>query len=134
MAAISAQGLLDTSVVIDLDSLPDASLPAESTIAAVTLAELSAGLHTTGDPLERAARAGRLQRAEAAWEPLPFDAGVARRYGHLVALVLASGRDHRPRRMDLMIAATAAENGLPLFTRNPLDFRGLEAAVTVVPV
>lgn len=128
------RGVLDTSVIIDLDSLPEDALPAQSTIAAVTLAELSAGLHTTADPVERASRAGRLQRAEATWEPLPFDAGAARRYGQLVALVIASGRQHRPRRLDLMIAATAAENALPLFTRNTGDFQGLEPAVTIVPV
>lgn len=134
MAQSHERGVLDTSVVIDLAWMPDDALPAESTIAAVTLAELSAGLHTTADPVERAARAGRLQRAEATWEPLPFDAGAARRYGQLVAHVIAAGRRHRPRRLDLMIAATAAENALPLFTRNPGDFRGLEPAVTVVPV
>lgn len=33
-----------------------------------------------------------------------------------------------------MIAATAASNGLPLFTTNPKDFAGLEAVLTVVPV
>ena len=83
------------------------------------------------DPPDRAAR---LQHAEAASEPLPFDAGAARRYGQLVALVVAAGSKHRPRRLDQMIAATAAENGLPLFTRNAEDFRGLDPAVTVIPV
>src|SRR5271169_801245 len=78
------------SVVIDLDLLPEGGLPAETAIAAITLAKLSAGLQTAVDPAERAARAGRLQRAEAAWEPLPFDAGAARRYGQLLALVLAA--------------------------------------------
>jgi predicted nucleic acid-binding protein len=33
-----------------------------------------------------------------------------------------------------MIAATAAAHGLPLFTRNPDDFRGLDAAVTIIAV
>ena len=129
-----AQGVLDTSVVIDLDAIPADGLPTESTITSVTLAELSAGLHTVAGPVERATRAGRLQRAEAAWEPLPFDTGSARRYGQMVALVVAAGRNHRPRRLDLMIAATASEHGLPLFTRNPDDFRGLEASVTVIGV
>jgi toxin FitB len=134
MTSAVSRGLLDTSVVIDLDVLPESALPAETAIAAVTLAELSAGLHTAVDPAERAARAGRLQRAEAAWEPLPFDASAARRYGQLVALVLAAGRKHRPRRLDLMIAATAAEQGLPLYTRNAQDFGGLDAAVEVIAV
>jgi predicted nucleic acid-binding protein len=134
MTSAAERGVLDTSVIIDMDALPDDKLPAESTITAITMAELSAGLHTTTDPAERAARAGRLQRAEAAWEPLPFDANAARRYGQLVALVVAAGRQHRPRRLDLMIAATAAESRLPVFTRNADDFRGLESAVTVIAV
>jgi len=121
-------------VVIDLDVVPETALPLETAIAAVTLAELSAGIHTTNDAAERAARAGRLQRAEAVWDPLPFDANAARNYGHLVALVVAAGRKPRPRRLDLMIAATAAEAGLPLYTRNPHDFAGLETVVTVIAV
>lgn len=134
MASPDNRGLLDTSVVIDLDVVPEEALPQETVIGAITLAELSAGLHTTEDVGERAGRAARLQRAEAAWDPLPFDANAARQYGHLVALVLAAGRSHRPRRLDLMIAATAAEAGLPLYTRNPEDFKGLSAAVRVVGV
>jgi len=33
-----------------------------------------------------------------------------------------------------MMAATAAAHGLPLFTRNPGDFRGLDTAVTIIAV
>jgi predicted nucleic acid-binding protein len=33
-----------------------------------------------------------------------------------------------------MIAATAASLGLPLYTRNPDDFKGLESQLNVVPV
>ncbi|MFF3392271.1 hypothetical protein ACFYW1_15260 [Streptomyces sp. NPDC002669] len=43
-------------------------------------------------------------------------------------------RDPRPRRMDLMIAAIASVRGLPLYTRDADDFKGLEGALTVVPV
>lgn len=127
-------GLLDTCVVIELPQLADDALPVASAISAVSLAELCAGLHTTRDPEERARRMARLQRIEAAMTPLPFDAEAARRYGVLVALTLAYGRNPRPRRMDLMIAATAAANDLPLFTANATDFEGLEGAVDVVPV
>jgi predicted nucleic acid-binding protein len=35
---------------------------------------------------------------------------------------------------DLLIASTAATNGLPLYTRNPADFSGLEQIVTVIAV
>jgi predicted nucleic acid-binding protein len=33
-----------------------------------------------------------------------------------------------------MIAATAAAHGLPLYTRNPRDFEGLEGDVEIVAV
>lgn len=134
MAEPAERGLLDTSVVIDLESLPEEVLPAASAISTVTLAELAAGLHTTDDPAKRAVRATRLQTVEATIDAHPFDPDAARRYGQMVALVLAAGRSHRARRLDLMIAATAAANSLPLYTRNATDFAGLESAVTVIDV
>ena len=51
-----ARGIIDTSVVIDLEHIDPASLPAELAISAVTLAELAAGPHATADPAERARR------------------------------------------------------------------------------
>jgi hypothetical protein len=127
-------GLLDTSVVIDLDVIAPGVLPPRVAIATVTLAELGAGLHTTDDPVERAARLGRLQVIESSLDPLPFDTAAARLYSHLVALVVAAGQSPRPRRMDLMIAATASANDLPLYTRNPKDFAALRPDLTVVGV
>ena len=53
------RGLLDTSVVIDLDRVEFDRLPEESAIAAVTVAELAAGPHATGDDQERARRQDR---------------------------------------------------------------------------
>jgi len=127
-------GLLDTSVVIDHDILDPGCLPDESAIAAVTLAELSAGPHVARDEQERARRQDRLQWAAATWDPLPFDADAARVYGRVFAAVRAAGRPGRARLADLLIAATAVANGLPLYTRNPKDFAGLEHVVTVVKV
>ncbi|MGW0193041.1 hypothetical protein [Nonomuraea sp. NPDC003201] len=86
------------------------------------------------DQATRAARMEKLGAAVTDFEPLPFDADAAARYGSLVALTLAAKRDPRPRRMDLMIAAVASSRMLPLFTRNTDDFVGLESLVTVVPV
>lgn len=105
-------------------------LPDESAIAAVTLAEQAAGPHATDDEQERACRQDRLQWAAVTWDPLPFDADAARMYGRIFAAVRTTGRTTRSRLADLLIAAIAASNGLPLYTRNPKDFVGLEQIVT----
>ena len=126
-----AQGLLDTSVIIDHDVIDPDELPDEAGISAVTLAELSAGPHTTTDPAERSRRQDRLQWATSTFEPFPFDADAARVYGRLVAAVRASDRRERSRVADLLIAATAVANDLPLFTRNPDDFARLSDLVEV---
>lgn len=126
-----SRGLLDTSVIIDLDRVDSGRLPEESAIAAVTLAELAAGPHATRDEEERARRQDRLQWAATTWDPLPFDTDAARMYGRVFAAVRTAGRSARPRLADLLIASTAASNGLPLYTRNPDDFTGLERLVTV---
>lgn len=130
-----ARGLIDTSVVIDLEQIDPNSLPVELAISAVTLAELAAGPHATSDPTERARRQDRLQRVEATFDPLPVDASVARAYGRIYATVAATGRKARGRRaFDLLIAATALGAGLPLYTRNPADFNGLDSMLEVVAV
>jgi predicted nucleic acid-binding protein len=126
--------LLDTSVVIDLEVIPERLLPVRSAIAAVTLAELGAGPHTTNDRIERARRLGRLQTVEASFDPLPFDSAAARGYAYLVGLVVAAGQNPRPRRIDLMIAATALSNHLPLYTRNPRDFAAVRGEVETIAV
>jgi predicted nucleic acid-binding protein len=129
------RGLIDTSVVIDLELIDAGDLPLEVAVSAVTMAELAAGPHATQDLAERARRQERLQRAEATFEPLPFDATAARAYGRVYAAVVASGRKPRgPRAMDLLIAATAMAAGLPLYTRNPDDFTGLSELVHIVAV
>lgn len=129
------RGLIDTSVVVDLDEIAPDELPVELAVSAVTMAELAAGPHATADPAERARRQDRLQRAESTFDPLPVDADVARAYGRVYAAVSASGRKARGRRaMDLLIAATALAAGLPLFTRNPDDFEGAGSVVEIVPV
>src|SRR5665213_1479274 len=128
-------GLLDTSVVIDWDD-PDvaAALPDEAAVCAITLAELTAGPHLASKGAEGARRQARLQQVEATFEPLPFDATAARSYGQIVAAVVETGRSHRRRIADLLIAATAHANGLALYTRNPDDFAGLSDLVHVVGI
>ena len=127
-------GLLDTSVVIDLGQLDEERLPGRAAICAVTLAELSAGPAATEDPAERARRQDRLQRVEAAFEPIAFGTEAARAYGRVYAAVVASGRQPRRRIADLMIACVALAEGLPLYTRNPDDFPGLDSLLEIVAV
>lgn len=126
------RGLLDTSVVIDHDILDTALLPDESAISAVTLAELAAGPHATRNQQERARRQDRLQWAAATWDALPFDADAARLYGRMFAAAKAAGQSSRARLADLLIASTAAANGLPLYTRNPSDFAAIKRLVKVI--
>jgi predicted nucleic acid-binding protein len=129
------RGLLDTSVLVDLDRIDAADLPVTVGVSALSLAELAAGPHATSDPDERGRRQDRLQRAEAAFDPLPFDADAARAYNRVFAAVSAAGRKARgPRAVDLLIAATALAIDLPLYTRNGDDFRGLEGLVHIVVV
>ncbi len=128
------RGVLDTSVVIDHDVIDPALLPDESAISAVTLAELAAGPHATENKDERARRQDRLQWATATWEPLPFDAESARMYGRMFAAARAAGRSSRARLADLLIASTAAANGLPLYTRNPSDFGALKRILKVTSI
>lgn len=131
----AARGLIDTSVVIDLERIDAGALPAEVAVSAITMAELAAGPHATADPDERARRQDRLQRAEATFDALPVDAAVARAYGRVYAAVAGAGRKARgARSLDLLIAATALATDLPLYTRNPSDFRGIGSFVEVVAV
>ncbi|MBM5812585.1 MAG: type II toxin-antitoxin system VapC family toxin [Gammaproteobacteria bacterium] len=132
--AETTRGVLDTSVVIDHDLIDASLLPDESAITAVTLAELAAGPHATEDKDERARRQDRLLWAVSTWDPLPFDADSARMYGRVFAAARAAGQSSRARVADLLIAATAAANGLPLYTRNPADFSPLQRILRIVGI
>lgn len=126
-------GVLDTSTVILLHRLPDAStLPERAVISAVTLAELAVGaLLASGQ--EAAIRQQRLQQAEADLTVLPFDEAAARAFGSVANSLRRSGRKATARAFDALIAATALSRGLPLYTCNPRDFEGIDG-LTVVAV
>lgn len=138
-----SQGLLDTNIVMLRRKIDPNDLPDEMAISAITLAELSAGPHEVrgnteqtayDERAERARRLEILQRVENEFDPIPFDAEVARIYGRVAAAVIGAGRKPRGRFADLMIAATVIAEGLPLFTTNPKDFVGLDALLTIVLV
>lgn len=128
------RGLLDTSTVILLPHIVDpGQLPAEPTISAITLAELTVGPLVARTDEERAARQAHLQQAEADFEPLPFDAAAARAFGRVAASLRRAGRKPAARAYDAMIAAVAVANELSLYTCNPDDFAGIEH-LDLVPV
>lgn len=128
------RGVLDTSIVIQLAEIGDASLlPAEPLITTVTLAELSVGPLVADDERERAARQACLQQAEADFDPLPFDVAAARAFGQVAASLRRAGRKPSARSYDAMIAAIALANELPVYTCNADDFTGV-AGLEVVPV
>jgi predicted nucleic acid-binding protein len=129
-----ARGLLDTSVIVDLDRLVASQLAEEVAISTVTLAELSAGPSATTDASERARRQDRLQRTEAAFDPMPFDIRSARAYGRVHATVVEQGRQPRRRFAGLLIAATALAEDLPLITCNSKDFEGLEGLISIIDI
>lgn len=130
-----ARGILDTSTVISLQRLTDATaLPVEPLITTVTLAELSVGPLLARDEHERAARQAHLQQAETEFEPLPFDAAAARAFARVAASLQRAGRKTTARAYDAMIAATAVANDLPVYTCNPSDFSGIDGLdVVAVP-
>lgn len=120
-------------MVIDLENIDARRLPIEVAVSAITMAELAAGPHATTDAGERARRQDRLQRAEAAFDPLPFDGDAARAYGRIYSAVAAAGREARgARAVDLLVAATACAAGLPLYTRNGADFRAMDDLIDVI--
>jgi predicted nucleic acid-binding protein len=129
-----AAAVVDTNVIAALRLYDRSEFPDTIYVTAITLGELSYGPHATDDPVKRAGRIGVLQHVEATFDPLPYDPAAARLFGQISAAVRAVGREPRKRASDLMIAATAASNQLPLYTANPDDFKGAESFVEVVGV
>ncbi len=128
-------GLLDTSLVIVLEQLDPAILPARIVISAITLAELSVGPLVARTDEERTTRQSRLQQTETDFDPVPFDAAAARAFGVVSSSLRSGGRKVSARTYDAMIAATALAHGLPLYTCNADDVRGIDALeVVAVPV
>lgn len=129
----SDQALLDTSVVVNYPARAVARHTAFAAVSTITLAELAYGLHSP-DPLVNAQREQRYHWVSNTFDPIPFDIHAARTYGALCASVRAAGRDPKPRRFDLLIAAVAVALHLPLITRNGRDFRDIHGSLTVVVV
>jgi len=133
MTRLYERALLDTSVVIDYPASVVAAHASTAAVSTITLAELSYGLHTN-DPLLNAAREQRYHWITGTFDAIPFDTHAARIYGALCATVRAVGRDPKPRRFDLLIAAVAVALGVPLITRNEADFTSIHDSLTIIAV
>ncbi|MDR0849664.1 MAG: type II toxin-antitoxin system VapC family toxin [Propionibacteriaceae bacterium] len=128
-------GMLDTSVLIDLGLYAQAhQTPDICAVSTIALAELAFGVAVAKTHAETVARSQAYATVKQLFDPIPFSLTCADVYGQLAALILDTGRSPRPRRFDLMMAAAAVDAGLPLYTANPDDFRGLESRVVIVPL
>lgn len=127
------RGLLDTSVVVDLEKLSIETLPEFAEISSITLAELSFGPIAARTDIERIRRQQRLQQVELSFEPLPFDAAAARMFPLVAASMRAQGRKPRARGFGALIAVTALAHDLPIYTLNPRDFERVAGLTVRVP-
>ncbi|MGH3545446.1 MAG: PIN domain-containing protein [Mycobacteriales bacterium] len=123
--------MLDTSVIIDFDPIAVAKHAETVAISSISLAELAYGLHM-GNPVQDARRQARYHLISHEYDVIDFNPAAALVYGALVAKTRDAGRDPRPRRFDLLLAAVAVSQNLPLITRNPKDFIGLQPPLTIL--
>ena len=126
--------LLDTSAVIDLPDSGQVRPGSEYLISTITVAELDAGIHTTDDPVERARRLARLHGSttpSTRWPSPSRQPGCTASSSHSSS---RPGAATAAAAVDLLIGSVAAIHHMPLVTRNPDDFAGLEPMLTVVGI
>lgn len=121
-------GVLDTSAVIALAQGQPIAMPDASAVSIVTLCELHHGV-LTADDAQRPVRLATLVMAETEFRPLTLDARAVAHYGRIMSAARRAGR--RPGTNDVMIAATAAGHGLPVYTcdRDFVGFDGVEVVL-----
>lgn len=128
-------GVIDTSVAVELNRVELVCPSVRLSTSTLTIAELAGGPHAAVGDVEKARRRRHLRHVEANIELLPFDTDCAQAYGRVYAAVERTGRKARgANAVDLMIAATALAHGLPLYTLNPKDLRGLGTLIEIVDV
>ncbi len=92
--------------------------------SAISIGELSFGVHSCTDATVRSMRAAYLRQVESR-PVLEVSKHTAAAFGILAAAVKQSGRSPRARYNDLWIAAQAIEHGYILLTLNKGDFADL---------
>ena len=120
-----SRGLLDTSVFIATESGRElGALPREGAVSVVTIGELELGVLAAGDEGVRARRAQTLALARTA-DPIPVTEATMSHFARLVHDCRSAGM--KPSVLDAVIAATALQHGLPVFTQDA-DFDLIAAA------
>ena len=99
-------------------------------LAAVTVAELLHGLERATPP-HRARREAFLSRLLSGCEVLPYTRSTAAIHARIWAALEASGQMAGAH--DLLVAATALENDLPVATFNTRHFRSIEGLRIIEP-
>jgi predicted nucleic acid-binding protein len=120
-----SEALLDTSILIGLEAgrVDPTDVPDGAAISVVTLSELHLGVLAADDPDERSHRLNTLLGAERLFEPIPIDDAVARRFAQVVDALRRKNR--RAPVLDALIAATAIEHGLVLYSHDA-DFEPVD--------
>lgn len=127
----AGRGLLDTSVFIATETgrpLVEDSLPGESAVSVVTLAELQAGVLAAEEVDVRARRLATLDSV-ADMQVLAIDEAAALAWARMRVHLAASGR--RVNVNDVWIAATAVAWNLPVVTQDA-DFDPLEGVAGLI--
>lgn len=122
---MAGRALLDTSVLIAPESgrpLDADSVPAQTAVSVVTLAELHVGVLAASDTATRARRLATLD-AVSAVEALPVTAEAARHWATLRTRLAEEGR--KAKINDLWIAAVATANGMDVVSQDD-DFDAIE--------
>jgi predicted nucleic acid-binding protein len=130
---MTGRGVLDTSVFIASESgrsLDEGSLPEESAIAVITLAELQAGVLAAKDTQTRARRLATLETLGDI-EVLDVDPATALVWAQMRVHLAEAGR--RVDVNDLWIAACAASRGLPVVTQDD-DFAPVQGIAGLVVI
>lgn len=121
----SRRALLDTSVLIARESgraLDVESVPEQTAVSVVTLAELHAGILAANDTATRARRLATLD-AVSAVEALPVTAEAARQWATLRTRLAEERRTAKVN--DLWIAAVAMASGMDVVSQDD-DFDAIE--------
>ena len=113
---VAFDGLIDTSVLVDLGDAPPSEHPGTYAVSVLSLAEMHRGAILASRAADRAVRIARLASVEKAFEALPIDRAVAIKFGEISARTRRLERP--PHVIDGLIAATAIVHGVPVITRD----------------